>query len=66
MQEGLFDDKVEVWTAPAAIGQDSGVDRNWREEQVCLASASQISVAHPLGLKGKGVRKGRGDPAQKL
>ncbi|KAH9841034.1 thioesterase-like superfamily-domain-containing protein [Rhodofomes roseus] len=65
MHGGLFDDRVEVWTAPAAIAEEDNMDRNWREEQVCLVAANQISVAHPLGLKGKGSRKSQ-KPVHKL
>jgi len=43
------DTYVEVWTAPSNVGEgeDSG---DWRSKQVCLATATQMSLTVPLAV----------------
>jgi hypothetical protein len=59
MREGLHDGTVEIWSSPGLIGVGSE-SHGWRENSVCLAVASQVTVAHPLGNKLKRrIEKGR-------
>jgi len=44
-----YDGYAEVWTAPTNIGEGEP-EEGWREKQVCLASATQMSVAMPMAL----------------
>jgi len=57
LTEGRHDVYVEVWTAPGIVGgkQGAGIDTDWREKQVCLAIAQQVSLTIPLE---KNLRKG--------
>lgn len=43
------DGYAEVWTAPTNIGEGE-VEEGWRENQVCLASATQMAVVIPMAL----------------
>lgn len=43
------DGYAEVWTAPSNIGEGE-IKAGWRDKQVCLASATQTSVAMPMAL----------------
>lgn len=52
MRNGLHDGSVEIWTAPSSIGDGKSAE-GWREEQICLAVASQLTLAYPLGNKSK-------------
>jgi hypothetical protein len=52
MRNGLHDGCVEIWTSPSMIGQGAPTN-GWREEQICLAVASQLTIAYPLGDKSK-------------
>jgi len=38
---------VEVWSAPSNIGEGSPKD-GWREEQICLATATQMALVVPM------------------
>ena len=43
------DTYVEIWTAPSNVGE--GVDSGeWRSKQVCLATATQMSLTIPLSV----------------
>ncbi|KAJ7741337.1 thioesterase-like superfamily-domain-containing protein [Mycena metata] len=45
--QGRHGSYVEVWTAPSELGQ--GVEEEgWRENQVCLATATQMALALPM------------------
>ncbi|KAJ7022768.1 thioesterase-like superfamily-domain-containing protein [Mycena alexandri] len=45
--QGRHDAYVEVWTAPSDLGQ--GIEKDgWRENQVCLATATQMALALPM------------------
>jgi hypothetical protein len=48
--QGRHDVYVEVWTAPANVGEvkDGGVEEGWREEQICLAQATQMALTVPV------------------
>ncbi|EIN12998.1 hypothetical protein PUNSTDRAFT_60356, partial [Punctularia strigosozonata HHB-11173 SS5] len=59
MRNGLHDGCVEIWSSPGLIGAGTESD-GWREKAVCLATASQVTLAHPLGNKLKRhIEKGR-------
>jgi len=47
MTQGRHDAYSEVWTAPSNIGEGSVVD-NWRDNQVCLATATQMALTLPM------------------
>ncbi|KAJ7843272.1 hypothetical protein B0H13DRAFT_2364821 [Mycena leptocephala] len=55
IREGIHDGRVEIWTAPSGIGEGVAVP-GWRERQICLAVASQVTLAVPLGSKRIGKR----------
>ncbi|KAF7348235.1 hypothetical protein MSAN_01777100 [Mycena sanguinolenta] len=45
--QGRHDAYVEIWTAPANIGE--GTERDgWRDEQFCLATATQMALMLPM------------------
>lgn len=48
--QGRHDVYVEVWTAPANVGEvkEGGVKEGWREEQICLAQATQMALTVPV------------------
>jgi hypothetical protein len=49
------DSYVEVWTAPSNVGEGTDSE-DWRTKQVCLATATHMSIAVPYGVneaKGK-------------
>ncbi|KAK7048694.1 thioesterase-like superfamily-domain-containing protein [Favolaschia claudopus] len=52
--QGRHDPYVEVWTAPAELGETGKVKDGWREEQICLATATQMALVIPME-----VNKGR-------
>ena len=57
--QGRHDAYVEMWTAPSReVWESESADSGkWREEQVCIAVASQVAVTVPIevnGLKSKG------------
>ncbi|KAJ7634828.1 thioesterase-like superfamily-domain-containing protein [Roridomyces roridus] len=56
MRDGLHDGRVEIWTSPGRIGEASRTP-GWREHQVCLAVASQVTLATPLGGKDRTLKK---------
>jgi len=45
--QGRHDVYVEVWTAPSNIGEGRDID-NWRDNQVCLAIATQMALTLPM------------------
>ncbi|KAG5634440.1 hypothetical protein H0H81_001942 [Sphagnurus paluster] len=47
MNAGRHDAWVEVWTAPCNVGEGSEIP-GWREEQVCLAVATQMAYTVPI------------------
>ncbi|PPR07796.1 hypothetical protein CVT26_014981 [Gymnopilus dilepis] len=59
--QGRHDAYVEVWSAPMNIGAGQEKD-NWRDEQVCLAIATQMALTLPMEVNKK---KGQG-PSSKL
>lgn len=53
--KGRHDIYCEVWTAPSNIGEGTPAS-NWREQQVCLATATQMALIVPIEVaeqKGK-------------
>ena len=50
--QGRHDAYVEVWTAPSNIGEGSVVD-NWRDNQICLATATQMVLTLPMQVNEK-------------
>lgn len=54
--QGRHEIYCEVWTAPSNIGEGSP-SANWRDEQVCLAVATQMALVVPMELN---VRRGNG------
>jgi len=53
--QGRHDGYVEVWTAPSNIGQQGSgvVVDNWRDNQVCLAIATQMALTLPMQVNEK-------------
>ncbi|KAF5382670.1 hypothetical protein D9615_002727 [Tricholomella constricta] len=49
LNDGRHDAYVEVWTAPCNLGEGSETS-SWREEQVCLAIATQMAYIIPMGV----------------
>ncbi|KAF8964417.1 thioesterase-like superfamily-domain-containing protein [Flammula alnicola] len=45
--QGRHDIYCEVWTAPSSIGEGKPTE-NWRDDQVCLAIATQMALTLPL------------------
>ncbi|KAJ3506300.1 hypothetical protein NLJ89_g6946 [Agrocybe chaxingu] len=45
--QGRHDIYVEVWSAPSNIGEGQPQE-NWRDDQVCLAIATQMALALPM------------------
>ncbi|KAJ6583985.1 thioesterase-like superfamily-domain-containing protein [Mycena vulgaris] len=45
--QGRHDSYLEVWTAPAELGQGVEVD-GWRDAQFCLATATQMALSLPM------------------
>jgi hypothetical protein len=52
MNAGRHDAYVEVWTAPSNIGEGRHTD-NWRDNQVCLATATQMALTLPMQVNDK-------------
>ena len=50
--QGRHDAYVEVWTAPSNIGEGNVMD-NWRDNQVCLATATQMALTLPMQVNNK-------------
>jgi len=50
--QGRHDVYVEVWTAPSNIGEGRDTD-NWRDNQVCLAIATQMALTLPMEVNEK-------------
>ena len=50
--QGRHDVYVEVWTAPSNIGEGRDAD-NWRDDQVCLAIATQMALTLPMEVNEK-------------
>ncbi|KAF9533079.1 thioesterase-like superfamily-domain-containing protein [Crepidotus variabilis] len=46
--QGRHDIYAEVWTAPSNIGEGNS-NNNWRDDQVCLAVATQVALCIPVG-----------------
>lgn len=44
IQNGRWNDSLELWTAPCAIGENVEKDDKWREKMVCVAVASQVAL----------------------
>ena len=47
--QGRHDVYVEVWTAPSNIGEGKD-DGSWRDDQVCLATATQMALSLPMAV----------------
>jgi hypothetical protein len=45
--QGRHDAYLEVWTAPANLGEGKEVE-GWRDEQFCLATATQMALTLPM------------------
>ncbi|KAF7298691.1 hypothetical protein MIND_00816300 [Mycena indigotica] len=41
---GRHDVYVEIWTAPAELGDSRPVDPDWRDKQLCLATSTQMAL----------------------
>ncbi|KAL1729682.1 hypothetical protein EV714DRAFT_212436 [Schizophyllum commune] len=60
VNDGRHDATVEVWTAPAELGEgDENLD--WREPQRCLATATHFALVVPFS-----VNQAKGEKAAKL
>jgi len=49
---GRHEAYVEVWTAPSSIGEASPT-KGWRENQICLAIATQMALTLPMEVNEK-------------
>ncbi|KAF9562590.1 hypothetical protein CPC08DRAFT_817087 [Agrocybe pediades] len=58
--QGRHEAYVEVWTAPSALGEAPKAD-NWREDQICLATATQMGITLPFEVN---QRKGKSTSAK--
>jgi len=61
--QGRHDVYVEVWTAPSNIGEGRDVSDNWRDDQVCLAVATQMALTLPMEVN---ERLGKANTSAKL
>lgn len=43
LQDGIWSDSTEIWSAPSNLGDQAKVDEKWREKMVCVAVASQVA-----------------------
>ncbi|KAG8977583.1 hypothetical protein FRB90_008746, partial [Tulasnella sp. 427] len=44
LNDGIWSDTTEIWSAPAELGDEKAeVDSKWRENMVCVAVASQVA-----------------------
>ena len=60
VNDGRHDATVEVWTAPAELGEgDENLE--WREPQRCLATATHFGLVVPFS-----VNQAKGEKAAKL
>jgi hypothetical protein len=50
---------VEVWSAPSEIGK-GGVVGGWRDQQRCLAIATQMAISVPMEVNLRNARRGNG------
>ena len=57
MHGGQHDVYVEIWTAPAGIGEGVEVD-GWREKQVCLGIAHQMALTVPPSVNERMAERG--------
>ncbi|KDQ20834.1 hypothetical protein BOTBODRAFT_151769 [Botryobasidium botryosum FD-172 SS1] len=57
--EGRHDQSVEVWTAPASIGSEGLIDKDWRSKAKILAVSTQAGLTIPLPDR-------NGSPSSKL
>ncbi|KAH6887361.1 hypothetical protein BKA70DRAFT_1573416 [Coprinopsis sp. MPI-PUGE-AT-0042] len=48
---------VEVWTAPSEIGKGR-VEEGWRDQQRCLAIATQMAISVPVQVNLRNAKKG--------
>ena len=46
--QGRHDAYVEVWTAPCNIEEEEVEVEGWRDQQVCLAVATQMALTIPM------------------
>ncbi|KAG9049873.1 hypothetical protein FS837_008795 [Tulasnella sp. UAMH 9824] len=43
LNDGIWSDSTEIWSAPSELGDKGKVDEKWREKMVCVAVASQVA-----------------------
>ncbi|KAK0221538.1 thioesterase-like superfamily-domain-containing protein [Armillaria fumosa] len=58
--QGRHETYVELWSAPSDIGEGVEVD-GWRDKQVCLAVANQMSLSLPMEVN---LKQGSNDSAK--
>ncbi|KAK0441679.1 thioesterase-like superfamily-domain-containing protein [Armillaria borealis] len=58
--QGRHETYVELWSAPSDIGEGIEVD-GWRDNQVCLAVANQMSLSLPMEVN---LKQGSNDSAK--
>ncbi|KAJ7274121.1 thioesterase-like superfamily-domain-containing protein [Mycena rebaudengoi] len=54
--QGRHDTYLEIWTAPSNIGHGTEAD-GWRDDQICLAVASQMALSLPMEVNAQRVAK---------
>lgn len=58
--QGRHETYVELWSAPSDVGEGFEVD-GWRDNQVCLAVANQMSLSLPMEVN---LKQGNNDSAK--
>ncbi|KAG8940910.1 hypothetical protein FRC04_004893 [Tulasnella sp. 424] len=52
LDNGLWNDSSEVWSAPSALADaNAKVDERWREKMVCVAVATQVASLAPVNVQ---------------
>jgi len=47
---------LEIWTAPSNVGEGDAQNKSWRDNQVCIAVATQMAICVPFDVN---ARKGK-------
>ena len=54
---GRYNDTVELWTSPSAIGSSGTQDNQWREKMLCVAVGGQMGLLVPMSLNDRHAQK---------
>ena len=53
---GRHDCPVEIWTAPANVGEGE-VKAGWRDNQRCIAAVDQMAITMPMAVNRSRIKK---------